>query len=424
METKNRLNDNWHKIDNAGLIYPSAGNEQWNNVFRVSAYLKSKVDEKILQQALNIVIERFPSFDVTLRRGMFWYYFQNITQFPTVEKEVDYPCRRMELNQKKHLFRVLYFENKISFETFHSLTDGTGAVCFLNALLACYFNLQNEKIDEKKLVVNYKDRPNCEEVEDSFKRYADDSGKNKRDSKKAYQVYGTPEPNGKLNVITAVMDAQKLNEIAKQHKATITEFLVSIYAKSILIREQASVSHKKPVVISVPINLRKFFATSTLRNFSSWIDIYFEYKCANYNIDELIDITKNQMKVISKEYLLKNINTNVATEKNIFVRLMPLFIKNFALNLSYKLFGESAYTSVVTNLGKISTPPEFNNLVDRYDCLLSKSILNTVNIAVATFNNKLSITFTDCIMEHNIERDFCRMLKTFGIDITIFTNIE
>lgn len=423
MGTNNRLDYSWRKIDNAGLIYPSASNEKWNNVFRVSAYLFEQVDAKVLQQALNIVIERFPSLDVTLRRGMFWYYFQNMTDFPVVEKEVNYPCRRMELNQKKHLFRVLYFKNKVSFETFHSLTDGTGAVAFLNALLACYFKLQGKNINEKSLAINYKDKPTSEEVEDSFWRYADNSGKNKRDTKKALQVYGTPEPNGKLNVITAVLDCQKLNEVAKQHNATITQFLVAIYAKAIMLKAQTSVSKKKPVVISVPINLRKYFETKTLRNFSSWIDIYFQCD-ATASIDSLIEITKQQMVVVSKEYLVKNINKNIATEKNFFVRIMPLFIKNIALNISYKMFGEGAYTTVLTNLGKVSAPVEFNDLVDRYECLLSKSILNTINIAIATFNGKMSITFTDCITEHQIERDFCRYLQSLGIDITIYTNIE
>src|SRR5574344_1849762 len=94
--------NNWLKIDNAGLIYPSASSEKWNNVFRLSAYLKEQVDKNVLQQALNIVIERFPNFDVTLRRGMFWHYFQSLSKFPVVEKEVNYPCRKMELNQKRH----------------------------------------------------------------------------------------------------------------------------------------------------------------------------------------------------------------------------------------------------------------------------------------------------------------------------------
>lgn len=424
MEKIKNTDDVWLRLDNAGLIYPSASSEKWNNVFRVSAYLKQNVDPKVLQQALNIVILRFPNMDVTIRRGFFWYYFQGLSEYPLVSLETEYPCRRMELNTKRHLFRVLYYKNKISFETFHSLTDGTGALCFLNSLLCCYFNLLNNNINEKELEYSYKDKPTTEELEDSFKRYADNSGTIKRATKKAYQVYGTPEQNGKLNVITLVLSTSKLHQLAKQHNATITQFLTSIYAKVLLNNQKRTVQKKRPVIISVPINLRKYFETKTLRNFSSWIDITFDYKSGDYNIDKLIELSKQQMSVINREYLLKNINTNVHTEKNIFVRIMPLFIKKIALQLSYKLFGEGSYTTVLTNLGKVSAPKGFENLVERYDCLLCKSIINAINIGVVSFGDKFSITFTGAIKEHYIERDFCHILKQYGLDIEIFTNIK
>ena len=422
MNEKNE--EGWLKIDNAGLIYPSASSEKWNNVFRVCAYLKNEVNPEILQQALNIVILRFPSIDVSLRRGVFWYYFQSLNEYPVIEEEKTYPCRRMDINAKKHLFRVLYYKNKVSFETFHSLTDGSGALAFLNSLLCCYFNLLGKNINEKELEYSYKDRPSIEETEDSFRRFANKNASMKRLSRRAYQVHGTPEQNGKLDVITAVLSADKLHKIAKQHDATITQFLVSVYALAILSYKNITVHKKKPVVVSVPINLRKIFGSKTLRNFSSWVDIVFDEKNDLTNLDNLIKITKEQMAVIDKEYLQRNINMNVNVEKNFFVRIMPLFIKKIALQISYKFFGEGSYTTVLTNLGKINVPNGFENLVDRYDCLLCKSIINAINIGVVSFNDKLSITFTGAIKEHFIEREFCRMLKNFGLDLEIYTNIK
>lgn len=421
---KDRFEPKWSKLDNAALVYPSASSAKWNNVFRVSAYLKQNVDPQKLQQALNIVIERFPNFDVTLRRGFFWYYFQSVTEFPKVAEEKTYPCQKMELNKKKHLFRVLYFKNKISFETFHSLTDGSGAVCFLNALLACYFDLCGQKISSKQLAVDYSDKPSPEEMEDSFKRFADFSGKAKRQTKRCFQIAGTPEQNGVLNVITLVASASKLNQVAKEHNATITQFLVAIYAKAIINNQLTSYAKKRPVTISVPTNLRKIFPSQTLRNFSSWVNVSFCQNQKTEDIDKLIAICKEQMSQVTKENMLKNINANIASEKNFFVRTMPLAIKNLALHLSYKIFGERTYTTVLTNLGRISAPEQFCNLVDRYECLLCKSMINTLNIGIATFGDKISISFTSCIKEHTIERNFCRILKKFGVDIVVYSNIK
>ena len=424
MKRERQNGPDWLKIDNAGLIYPSASSETWNNVFRVSAYLKEEVNKDVLQNALNVVIDRFPHLDVSMRRGFFWYYFQTMEEYPIVEEEKTYPCRLMQLNSKKHLFRVLYYKNKISFETFHSLTDGGGATAFLNCLLACYFNLLGKNIDEKSLEINYKDKPSIEETEDSFKRFKDDSGTIKRKSRKAYQVYGTPEQNGKLDVITAVLSVKDLHKLSKEHDATITQFLVASYARAILDYKQMTIQKKKPVVISVPINLRKYFGSKSLRNFSNWIDIIFDEKFAKASLDVLIKETKEQMQVLSKDYMQKNINLNVKTEQNFFVRILPLFLKKIALQLSYKFFGEGSYTTVLTNLGKVNAPKEFENLVDRYDCLLCKSIINSINIGVMSFGDKISITFTSCIKEHFIEKRFCEILKNCGLNIEIFTNIK
>ena len=425
MEKKFRKkNDSWIKLDNAALVYPSASNNRWNNVFRVCAYLKEEVSPEILQQALNKSIERFPHLDVTLRRGMFWHYFQNMQTYPKIQNETEYPCRTMELNKKKHLFRVLYYKNKISFETFHSLTDATGAVCFLNTLVACYLVLTGKKISTNELLADFNDKPNPEEIEDSFRRYADDTGCAPRNSKKAYQVHGTPEQNGKLNVITAVLEVDKLKECAKQKNCTITQLLVAMYIKCIVNYQKQLVVKKRPVIINVPINLRRFFGTKTLRNFSSWLDVIIEGKDKTEDLDELIKIVKEQMSTITKENLAKKINSNISAEKNIFVRLMPLFIKNIALHFSYKLFGERAYTTVLTNVGKVNAPKEFEDYVDRYDILLCKSLMNTINISVISYKNKLSLTFTSCIKEKTIEKNMIALFKNLGLDVTIYTNIK
>jgi hypothetical protein len=122
--------------------------------------------------------------------------------------------------------------------------------------------------------------------------------------------------------------------------------------------------------------------------------------------------------------MLKNINANVNAEKNFFVRIMPLFVKNLALSLSYKIFGERAYTSVITNLGKVNVPKDYEKYVERYDCLLCKSMVNTINIACVTFGDKMSITFTSSIKENTIEKNMIRAMKELGVDVTIYTNMR
>ena len=70
------IRENWLKLDNAAMIYPAIGSSQWNSVFRLSVILKDKVDKEKLQQALDDSLVRYPFFNVSLRNGLFWHYFQ------------------------------------------------------------------------------------------------------------------------------------------------------------------------------------------------------------------------------------------------------------------------------------------------------------------------------------------------------------
>ncbi|MBQ8430609.1 MAG: hypothetical protein IJX26_01525 [Clostridia bacterium] len=122
--------------------------------------------------------------------------------------------------------------------------------------------------------------------------------------------------------------------------------------------------------------------------------------------------------------MTKNINANIKAERNFFVRIMPLFLKNIALKFSYKAFGKYSYTTVISNMGPAGAPKEFDNLIERYDCMLGKSLVNSINIGVISHNNNLSVSFTSAIKEKVIEKNFCRLISALGIGVTIFTNVK
>lgn len=72
----------WMRLDNAAKIYPAARRETWSNIFRLSVTLKAPVHRPTLQAALDAVVPRFPSIAARLRRGVFWYYLQELSQAP------------------------------------------------------------------------------------------------------------------------------------------------------------------------------------------------------------------------------------------------------------------------------------------------------------------------------------------------------
>ena len=77
----------WYKLDNAAKVYPSSSSNEYSTLFRFAAVMKERVDGAILQQALDDLVPRFPTLMVTIKRGVFWYYFERLPFKPKVEKE-------------------------------------------------------------------------------------------------------------------------------------------------------------------------------------------------------------------------------------------------------------------------------------------------------------------------------------------------
>ena len=77
----------WMRLDNAAKIYPAARRRNWSNVFRQSVTLTEDIDIAVLKSALEVTVKRFPSMAARLRKGMFWYYLQEVAFAPEIKEE-------------------------------------------------------------------------------------------------------------------------------------------------------------------------------------------------------------------------------------------------------------------------------------------------------------------------------------------------
>ena len=115
MAKKRDKNLKWDKLDNTAQLFPVIAREGMSNVYRVAVVLKEDIDETALQLALEKVLPHFDVFKTTLKKGIFWYYFEeNDKPAPRVTPEHEYPCRFIHQNKNNYyLFRVSYYKNRI-----------------------------------------------------------------------------------------------------------------------------------------------------------------------------------------------------------------------------------------------------------------------------------------------------------------------
>lgn len=416
----------WMRLDNAAKIYPAARSRSWNNLFRLSATLREPVDRTVLQDALEQTLPRFPSIAVRIRRGMFWYYLEEIATPPPLQEEAAYPMRRMPFDDiRKCAFRVICYQNRIAIEFFHAVTDGNGALFFLKTLVAEYLFLKyGIQVPPTDGVLDIHEAPKESELEDSFLKNDGPIASGRKDDD-AYHLTGTIEPDGFLHLVTGVLEADAVLKLAHHYGVSVTAFLAAVMAMCIMEMQDKRRPRKrqKPVKILLPVNLRKLFGSDTLRNFALYITPGIDPRLGTYSFEEVLAAIHHQMgTMITDKQMAAMIATNVQSERNVLVRIIPLFLKNLVMKAVFYLVGERKSCITLSNLGAIRLPEEMQDMVSRMDFILGPQATCPNNCGVLSYNGKLYISFLRTIREADLERAFFCYLRRLGLQVTIESN--
>ncbi len=416
----------WYKLDLSAIVYPTLQRRDFSSVYRLSVLLKEPVKPDILQQAVDIALVRFPTYKTAIRKGLFWRYLEpNHRPGPFVQKDVRNFCMPMPFKAgSRYLLRIYYYGCRISLEAHHSLGDGNGGMYVLQTITAVYLRLLGHKISNGYFVKDVNETPDPEELEDAYMRYANAKVCPKRPGEKTYRVRGTKEPFYTFNVIEGIMSVQDVMTIAKKYNATITEYLnaVLIYA---LYQKQISEWHLRlrPVKIAMPVNLRRFFPSRTMRNFITMVYPGIDPRLGDYSFEEIVKQVHNYMRYyISEKFLRGDITTNANTQRNTFIRIVPLFIKDFVVRQFYTRVQDKNSSAGLTNMGAIKVPEDMKPYIERLDIYMGQPFSSRTNCAIVSFEDTLTINFASSIIESDVERYFFRKLIQDGIHVTIESN--
>ena len=417
----------WMRLDNAAKIYPAAKRRNWNNFFRISATLTEPVDVAVLQTALDVTARRFPSIAVRLRRGMFWYYLEQIPQPPAVQPEKSCPLAHVPFHEVRQCaFRVLVYHNRFAVEFFHALTDGTGALIFFKTLLAEYLSQKHGlTVPAEDGVLGRLEEPGEEELEDSFLRYAGDVKASRKEAT-AWHLSGTPETDGFKNLVTMMIPAEQLKACARQYGVTVTELLCAAMMQAICQLQAEKVPQRrrrKPVKILLPVNLRNLFPSKTLRNFASYITPEIDPRMGDYRFAEICAAVHHRMGLENNPQTMRaKFAANVASERSPLLRVMPLFIKNLAMKVVFDTVGECKSCLCLSNLGVVRLPEVMVPYVSRMDFIIGVQAKAPHNCGVLTWNDTAYINCIRSIREPELELHFYQVLHRLGLHVTVESN--
>lgn len=417
----------WMPLDNAAKIYPAARSHNWTNAFRLSATLKEEVDTKVLQSALDVTIRRFPSLGTRLRKGLFWYYLQQVSHAPAIRQEMSYPLTRMTRKDLRDCaLRVIVYHNRIAVEFFHSLTDGNGGLIFLKTLVAEYLQQKYHLvIPAEQGVVGRLEEPSPEELEDSFLKYAGPVSASRRENN-AWHLKGTPEPDGFLNVTCFQLPVAQVLEQAHHYCVSMTTFLSAALMQAILNLQAQQIPnrrYRKYVRLLIPVNLRRLFPSKSMRNFALYTTPEVDPKLGDYSFEELCQIIQHRVALdVTPKQMSARIATNVKSEQVFLLKITPLFIKNLVMKAVFLAVGERKSCLCLSNLGQVTLPKEMEAYVERLDFILSSQAMSPHNCGVLSYGDTLYINFTRNIVEPNLEREFFLVLRDMGLPVEVQSN--
>jgi NRPS condensation-like uncharacterized protein len=414
----------WLPLDNAAKIFPATITQDVTTVFRLTAVLKHPVKIRALMKAVSLVESRFPYYKVKLKKGFFWYYLEYVNLSFPVEKDNKNICRRFKKNRL--LLRILASGNRISIEFSHILTDGTGAFEFMKTLLTLYSKETGVQIPGDFHYFQPGDEISEEEYEDAYKRYFKEEIPPMVKKSKSFHLPWSLNPPARLKVMNIFISIDSIKPRVKEKKVSITDYLVAVYLFALQeIHEELNVlsrfKKRKQLRVQVPVNLRTIFPSKTMRNFSLFVMPEIDLRLGHYTFDEILRRVYHQIRLETDEKLInKNISRNVGSERKIYVKSIPLFIKSLILKAKYYSLGTSQYSGVITNLGKKKLPEEIEQMMDHF--IFTPPPPNKmlkVNCGIIGFEDKLVLSFGNITKSNKLEEKIIQFLKDQELDLWI-----
>lgn len=416
----------WYRLDNAGVLYSALKKEKYAPVYRFSAVMDEKVDPEALQRAVDRTMPRFPTFRVRIRKGVFWCYFEpNSKPGPFVKPDISNPCQPMrDREDNDWLIRFYYYENRISFEAFHAIADGSGALTFFRTVLAEYLRDRGVDVPPDPLILDVAQPPEPEELEDAYGRYAGKRTLRFGLDKTAYANTSPPEPFYTLNVTMGLLSVAQLKEKAKQYGATITEYLTAVLLLSLLEKQRSEHPFRqRPVALAIPVNLRGWFPSATLRNFILTVRPCVDPTLGDYTLKDLIQYVHHFMGLsLNRPEMQAAVTGNVRLTQNRLLQIIPMVLKRPILDFSYWLLAVRPYTATFTNPGAFPLPPSMAPHIRRMEVILGQATRPSPHCAAISCGDVMEVTFAGTGTSSETERLFFTRLVREGVAVKVISN--
>lgn len=406
----------YRKIDNTAKAFTMEETKHLNT-FRLSVILNEKIDSKILKQAINNALDRYPSYKVKMKSGIFWNYLKFNTNEPIIQSNEKNIFKVINFGKNNnYLFKVSYSSYKINLDICHILTDGIGATIFLKAIIYDYLNIKYGLITNQSELIK-----DTQDYQDQLVKNANKKLLFKEKYTKAFLI------KDKSNLFNKtyhyIIDLNEFKLKCKENNVSISEYLSALYIYAIYktIYDKKS---KKDISVTVPIDLRKHYNVDSFSNFFTCMDIKGNVLKDKYmNFKKILNEVKKEFKnKLTKDNIPKYLSRDVKLGTNICIEMVPLFLKKTIMKCFGNLFNQST-TTTLSNIGLIKIAEQYKKYINNILVLVNPGKIQKVKCTVCSYDNKLTITINSSLISNKLEKEFYKLLLKHVGQVKLESNL-
>ena len=189
------------------------------------------------------------------------------------------------------------------------------------------------------------------------------------------------------------------------------------------IHHQESFKNSSTIRMEVPVNMRKFHPSTTMRNFSLFVSPEIDLKLGKFTFAEILKKVHHSMRTsLDIKELARQITRNVGAERHPFVRILPFWVKGQVLSVVYHRLSLRRTTSSLSNLGRVDMPQALSEAIERFEFVPVFPNARKISCGCISFEDRLYITFGRTLTQPVVEQIFFRKLAALGCPVKIETN--
>lgn len=405
----------WYPLDFSAKIYPLSMKRDQMAIFRLSVYLKKPVVPELLQMAVTFTLKRFPFFAASVSKGFFWHHIDTVKRRFKISPDNGRPCVPMNISLSgTPALKVIYFGNRISVEFFHILTDGSGGMVFLKTLAAEYLRLTGAKIPAESGVFDISSEASADEFSNDFERFYKPGKSGGFVDKTAAQMGGRLARVRPCRVLHFDINSADLVSAAHSMNVSVTALVTAVLFCAT--KAALSSAHGK-IQIQIPVNMRKFYPSETLRNFAMYCSIRLKPEEVTSPEEIVHEVARQLTENASEEEMTKMMRATVKLVTSL--KYIPLFIKRPVAGVVYGFLGDKVLSNTLSNLGVVSLPREMEPYVEKFDFVLGTVITNRAACSLVSYGGHAVLSVEKLTADETFESSLSGLLENLGIGFSV-----